>query len=62
VGCFREVATRAEGRREGEAKGRNGQINIPHVTCNTFIFTAMRCVISHHKMGDITQIVTGNWE
>jgi hypothetical protein len=62
VECFREVAMRAAGWTRREAKGRNGQINIPHVTCNTFIFKAMRCVISHHKMGDNTQIVTGNWD
>ncbi len=35
-------------------------MNIPLVMYNTFIFTTMRCVISHHMMGDITQIVTGN--
>jgi hypothetical protein len=47
---------------EREQEWRNGRINMLRVTCNTFIFTAMRCVISHHKLGDITQIVTGNWD
>ncbi len=62
LGVFEGGCGEVGRRMKREEEGRNGRINIPPVMRNTLIFKAMRCVISHHTMGHITQIVTAEWD